>query len=65
LKNGHVFSLAFFIVGILLIVFFDKQAQVNNWVFLALLSTSYFYFAWSWVKGGHNTMTSAIVDQYR
>lgn len=47
-----VFSLAFFIVGILLIVFFDKQAQVNNWVFLALLSTSYFYFAWSWVKGG-------------
>ncbi|AYQ56319.1 RDD domain containing protein [Bathymodiolus thermophilus thioautotrophic gill symbiont] len=45
------FSLAFFIVGILLIIFFEKQAQVNGWMFLVYLLTSYFYFAWSWVKG--------------
>ncbi|CAB9539942.1 hypothetical protein [uncultured Gammaproteobacteria bacterium] len=46
------FSLAFFIVGVLLILFFEKQAQINGWMFLVYLLTSYFYFAWSWVKGG-------------
>lgn len=46
------FSLAFFIVGIILIVFFEKQAQTNIWMFFVYLLTSYFYFTWSWVKGG-------------
>lgn len=46
------FSLAFFIVGVILIVFFEKQAQTNIWMFFVYLLTSYFYFTWSWVKGG-------------
>lgn len=46
------FSLAFFIVGVILLVFFEKQAQTNIWMFFVYLLTSYFYFTWSWIKGG-------------
>jgi uncharacterized RDD family membrane protein YckC len=46
------FSLTFFIVGVVLILFFDKQAQIGDWMFLLTLLSSYFYFSWSWVKGG-------------
>ena len=46
------FSLAFFIVGAILIAFFDKQAQTDTWMFFVCLITIYFYFAWSWTKGG-------------
>ncbi|HIM58914.1 MAG TPA: RDD family protein [Gammaproteobacteria bacterium] len=46
------FSLAFFIVGAILIAFFDKQAQTDLLIFSIYLITVYFYFAWSWVKGG-------------
>jgi len=45
------FSLAFFIVGVILIAFFDKQAQTNPLMFSAILLVVYFYFTWSWVKG--------------
>ncbi|HBA99324.1 MAG TPA: RDD family protein, partial [Gammaproteobacteria bacterium] len=45
------FSLAFFIVGTILIVFFDKQAQTDLLMFGVYLITIYFYFTWSWVKG--------------
>lgn len=46
------FSLAFFVVGVMLIAFFGKQAQTDVWMFFISLVTTYFYFAWSWVKGG-------------
>ncbi len=46
------FSLAFFMIGVILIVFFEKQAQTNALMFVVYLMTSYFYFTWSWVKGG-------------
>ena len=46
------FSLAFFIIGVILIVFFEKQAQTDILIFFLVLLTYYFYFAWSWVKGG-------------
>ncbi|SMN15296.1 putative transmembrane protein [uncultured Candidatus Thioglobus sp.] len=46
------FSLAFFIIGVILIIFFEKQAQTDILMFFIYLLTSYFYFAWSWVKGG-------------
>ncbi len=46
------FSLAFFIVGAVLIAFFDKQAQTDLLIFGIYLITVYFYFTWSWVKGG-------------
>ncbi|SMN10883.1 FIG023103: Predicted transmembrane protein [uncultured Candidatus Thioglobus sp.] len=46
------FSLAFFIIGVILIAFFEKEAQNNALIFIIYLLTSYFYFAWSWVKGG-------------
>ncbi|MBT3195406.1 MAG: RDD family protein [Candidatus Ruthia sp.] len=45
------FSLAFFIVGAILIAFFDKQAQTDLLIFGVYLTTVYFYFTWSWVKG--------------
>jgi len=45
------FSLAFFIVGAILIAFFDKQAQTDLLMFSVYLITVYFYFTWSWVKG--------------
>lgn len=45
------FSLAFFIVGVMLIAFFDKQAQTDLLMFGIFLITVYFYFTWSWVKG--------------
>ncbi len=45
------FSLAFFIVGAMLIAFFDKQAQTDLLMFGIFLITVYFYFTWSWVKG--------------
>ncbi|MCS5586439.1 MAG: RDD family protein [Gammaproteobacteria bacterium] len=45
------FSLAFFIVGAILIAFFDKQAQTDLLMFGVYLMTVYFYFTWSWVKG--------------
>jgi len=45
------FSLAFFIVGAILIAFFDKQAQTDLLMFGVYLITVYFYFTWSWVKG--------------
>jgi len=45
------FSLAFFIVGAILIAFFDKQAQTDLLMFGVYLVTVYFYFTWSWVKG--------------
>lgn len=45
-------SLVFFIVGVILIGFFSKQAQTNIWMFFVSLLTIYFYFAWSWTKGG-------------
>jgi len=45
------FSLAFFIVGAILIAFFDKQAQTDLLIFGIYLITVYFYFTWSWVKG--------------
>ena len=45
------FSLAFFIVGAILIAFFDKQAQTDLLMFGIFLITVYFYFTWSWVKG--------------
>jgi uncharacterized RDD family membrane protein YckC len=46
------FALVFFIVGVILIAFFDKQAQTNTWMFFVCLITTYFYFTWSWAKGG-------------
>ncbi|SMN13756.1 putative transmembrane protein [Bathymodiolus heckerae thiotrophic gill symbiont] len=46
------FSLAFFIIGVILIIFFEKQAQTDILMFFIYLLTSYFYFTWSWVKGG-------------
>ena len=46
------FSLAFFIVGVILIAFFDKQAQTDLLMFGVYLVTVYLYFTWSWVKGG-------------
>lgn len=45
------FSLAFFIIGVVLIIFFDKQAQNNLIIFNLIVAIVYFYFAWSWVKG--------------
>jgi len=45
------FSLAFFIVGVMLIAFFDKQAQTDLLMFGIFFITVYFYFTWSWVKG--------------
>ena len=45
------FSLAFFIIGVVLILFFDKQAQNDLLIFSIALITIYFYFTWSWVKG--------------
>jgi len=45
------FSLAFFIIGVVLILFFDKQAQNDFLIFGIALITIYFYFTWSWVKG--------------
>ncbi|SFV76086.1 putative transmembrane protein [hydrothermal vent metagenome] len=45
------FSLAFFIIGVVLILFFDKQAQNDLLIFGIALITIYFYFTWSWVKG--------------
>jgi len=45
------FSLAFFIVGAILIAFFDKQAQTDLLMFGVYLMTVYLYFTWSWVKG--------------
>ncbi len=45
------FSLAFFIVGAILIAFFDKQAQTDLLMFGVYLITVYLYFTWSWVKG--------------
>lgn len=47
-----VFSLVFFIVGVILIVFSDKQAQNNIFIFAIAVVSIYFYFTWSWVKGG-------------
>ncbi len=46
------FSLAFCVVGIILIIFFEKQAQTDVWIFFVYLITIYLYFTWSWVKGG-------------
>jgi len=45
------FSLAFSIVGAILIAFFDKEAQTDLLMFSIILITVYFYFTWSWVKG--------------
>jgi uncharacterized RDD family membrane protein YckC len=45
------FSLAFFIIGVVLILFFDKQAQNDLLIFGIVIITIYFYFTWSWVKG--------------
>ncbi|KAA0445205.1 MAG: RDD family protein [Candidatus Thioglobus sp.] len=45
------FSLAFVVVGILLIIFFDKQAQTDIWMFFVALLSIYFYFVRSWTKG--------------
>lgn len=45
------FSLAFFIIGVVLILFFDKQAQNNLLIFVLIITSVYFYFTWSWVKG--------------
>ncbi|RUM77093.1 MAG: RDD family protein [Candidatus Thioglobus sp.] len=45
------FSLAFSIVGAILIAFFDKEAQTDLLMFGIILITVYFYFTWSWVKG--------------
>ena len=45
------FSLIFFIIGVVLILFFDKQAQNDFLIFGIALITIYFYFTWSWVKG--------------
>ncbi len=46
-----VFSLAFFIIGVVLILYFDKQAQNHPIIFVLIIATVYFYFSWSWVKG--------------
>ncbi len=46
------FSLAFFIVAVVLIIFFEKQSQNNLFIFASTLISTYFYFTWSWVKGG-------------
>lgn len=46
------FSLVYFIIGVILIVFFEKQAQTNIFMFFMILLTNYFYFSCSWVKGG-------------
>jgi uncharacterized RDD family membrane protein YckC len=43
--------LAFFIIGVVLILFFDKQAQNDLLIFGIVIITIYFYFTWSWVKG--------------
>ncbi len=46
------FSLTFFIIGMVLIAFFDKQAQPTLLIFVLMIVCVYFYFTWSWVKGG-------------
>lgn len=45
------FSLVFFIIGIILIIFSGKQAQNNVFIFAIAVVSTYFYFTWSWVKG--------------
>lgn len=45
------FSLAFFLIGVVLIAFFDEK-QIHFALFGLYLTAIYFYFAWSWVKGG-------------
>lgn len=45
------FCLAFFI-GILFVSFFNKQAQISTLTFVIYLLINYFYFVYSWVKGG-------------
>lgn len=46
------FSLAFFIVGTILKIFFDNQAQTDLLMFgIGVIVPVYFYFTWSWVKG--------------
>ncbi|MBE8189864.1 MAG: RDD family protein, partial [Candidatus Thioglobus sp.] len=45
------FSLAFFIIGLLLILLFERQAQNHPLIFVVIIFTVYFYFSWSWVRG--------------
>lgn len=46
------FSLVFFIIGVILIIFSDKHSQNNILIFVIAIVSIYFYFTWSWVKGG-------------
>jgi uncharacterized RDD family membrane protein YckC len=45
-----VFSLVFFIAGILVAIFNDKL-QNNSILFIIVCAVIYFYFAISWIKG--------------
>ncbi len=47
-----VFSLVFFVVGVLIIAIFKNQAQVSEVLFYTVTTpVTYFYFSISWVKG--------------
>ena len=47
-----VFSLVFFIVGIMLLLLPKENWQNNSFIFVVNCGIVYCYFAWSWVKGG-------------
>ncbi|MBT3431585.1 MAG: RDD family protein [Candidatus Thioglobus sp.] len=47
-----VFSLVFFIVGVIIITVFKNQAQISEMLFYTVtLPATYFYFSLSWTKG--------------
>ena len=47
-----VFSLVFFVAGIVMIVFLDEQTQNEGGLFyIVTLPVTYLYFSLSWVKG--------------
>ncbi|WP_024792168.1 RDD family protein [Candidatus Ruthturnera calyptogenae] len=47
-----VFSLMFFVTGVIIIVFFNTKAPNGNTLFYVVtIPITYLYFTWSWVKG--------------
>ncbi|HIG88364.1 RDD family protein [Candidatus Thioglobus sp.] len=47
-----VFSLVFFVMGVIIIALFKNQAQISELLFYTVtLPVTYFYFSLSWVKG--------------
>ncbi len=46
------FSLVFFVTGVVIIVFFNKEVPNGDAFFYVItIPITYLYFAWSWVKG--------------